>query len=172
LHVLNRTALIHIVGTAETRRYQLLPPVRQFAHTNIEVPPTCKTALVQLYVQLIVEQADYTDPLAHHIIIPEMLNIHSILLAALSESFVDDDIYLGAIYYSAWRIYLGSATEQIILLAVQRSAETLSTYNGLCLRVLAQVYIAKNDLQKAQLALLQAIGLHEQAQDTLNEGGD
>jgi tetratricopeptide (TPR) repeat protein len=172
LHVLNRTALIHIVGTTETRRYQLLPPVHQFAHTNIEVPPTCKTALIKLYVQFIVEQADYTDPLAHHIIIPEMLNIHSVLFAALSKNLVDDDIYLGAICYSQWRIYCGSATKQIILLAVERSAETLSIYNGSCLRVLGQVYIAKNDLQKAELALLQASALHKQAQDAHSEGSD
>jgi tetratricopeptide (TPR) repeat protein len=177
LHILKKTALVYTTETAGTRRYQLLPPIRQVVlspHANINVTPESKAALSDLYVQLVMELSDYTDPHAHLIITPELLNIHSILLGVLTaaESIIDGKIYQAAISYSRWRTYLGSATEDIILLAADKSAETQSTYNGVCLTELAEVYIAKDQLEESEQLLLWAASLHQEAQETVEEGYD
>ncbi|KIM79334.1 hypothetical protein PILCRDRAFT_791896 [Piloderma croceum F 1598] len=141
LHVLNKTALIYINETVAGRRYQLIPPIHQFVqspHANIKLPLELQLGLITL-----------------------------ILLAALSGSTINQDVYPAAIYYSWWRNYLGSATEDIILLAEEKSANSLDPYNGLCLRVLGEVFMEKYKWGEAETSLLQAVDLHKQAQNNL-----
>lgn len=121
--------------------------------------------LIKLYVQLITEQQTYTDPLAHHIIHPELLNIHSILLTALFGNTIDQDVYPAAIHYSEWRMYLGFTTEDIIRLAEKKSADAQDPYNCWCLRVLVQVHMAKYKWAEAETSLLQAVDLHNEGSD-------
>ena len=175
LHVLNKVALIYVNKTVDPWRYQLLPPIRQFVrsqHSNIVLETECQRGLIALYVKLINDREGHmADPLAHAFIRPELLNIHNILLLALM-AHMDGDIYSAAICYSDWREYLGLATEDIMLLAVERSREMDHPETGRCLHKLANVYIAKNKLMDAEECLLKAVHLHQRAQDVLHEGDD
>ncbi|KAJ7621306.1 hypothetical protein FB45DRAFT_1032562 [Roridomyces roridus] len=152
---LRRVALVHGETLANTPRLRSLSPVRLFSQANLRIPPRLRTALVDLYIDLLIEGRDYSVPNSHVFIPPEFLNIRSVFMDAYKTGDRREALIKASIIYTDWLpIRVGSAARVVFLLAWQvvHAPERLS--------------------KEAHQAFARAIELHIQAQDATGEAYD
>jgi hypothetical protein len=168
---LRRVALIHGETLVDTPRLRLLSPVRHFSQANLQVLPELRTALVDLYVGILDDGRDYSDPHSHTFIPPELLNIRAVLAEAYRSGDRREALIKASIAYTAWLVFMGSGSEEIIQLAIQSmpdSDELLAS----CFYWLGKLCMRRNDVEEAHRAFVRAIELHVQAQDESGEVND
>jgi hypothetical protein len=165
---LRRVALVHGVTLADTPRLRLLSPVRHFSKANLRIPPELRTALIDLYIAILEDGRDYSDPHSHASIPPELLNIRGVFAEAYASGDCREALVRASIIYTEWLVFMGSGSEEIIQLAIQSipdSGELLAS----CFYWLGKLCIRRNDVEEAHRAFVQAIELHVQAQDVSGE---
>ncbi|KAJ7843140.1 hypothetical protein B0H14DRAFT_3868690 [Mycena olivaceomarginata] len=158
---LRRVALIHGETLVDTPRLRLLSPVL----------PELRTALVDLYIGIVDDGRDYSDPHSHTFIPPELLNIRAVLAEAYRSGDRREALIKASIAYTAWLVFMGSGSEEIIQLAIQSmpdSDELLAS----CFYWLGKLCMRRNDVEEAHRAFVRAIELHVQAQDESGEAYD
>ncbi|KAJ7489223.1 hypothetical protein FB451DRAFT_1125501 [Mycena latifolia] len=171
ISTLRRAALVHGGTLVNTPRLRLLSPVRHFSKANLGIPPQLRTALVDLYIELLKDGRDYSDPCSHAFIPPELLNIRSVFVEAYGSGDRREALIRASITYTEWLVYMGSGSEEIIQLAIQSmpdSDELLAS----CVYWLGKLCMRRNDVEGAHRAFVQAIELHVQAQDASGEAYD
>ncbi|KAJ7472430.1 hypothetical protein B0H11DRAFT_2431659 [Mycena galericulata] len=168
---LRRVALVHDETLVKTPRLRLLSPVRHFSKANLRIPPPLRTALVDLYIEMLEDGRDYSDPHSHIFVPPELLNIRSVLAEAYGIGDRREALIKASIMYTEWLVYMGSGSEDIIQLAIQNmpdSDELLAS----CFYWLGKLCMRRNDVEEAHHAFARAIELHVQAQDASGEADD
>ncbi|KAJ7182808.1 hypothetical protein C8R43DRAFT_968126 [Mycena crocata] len=168
---LRRVALVHGETLVDTPRLRLLSPVRHFSKANLHILPELRTALVDLYIEMLEEGRDSSDPRSHTFIPPELLNIRAVFAEAYGSGDRREALVRASITYTKWLVYMGSGSEDIIQLAMQSmldSDELLAS----CSYWLGKLCMRRNDIGEAHRAFVQAIELHVQAQDDSGEAYD
>ncbi|KAF8201304.1 hypothetical protein K438DRAFT_1932971 [Mycena galopus ATCC 62051] len=168
---LRRVALVHGETLVDTPRLRLLSPVRHFSKANLRVLPELGTALVDLYIEILDDGRDYSDPQSHTFIPPELLNIRAVFAEAYGSGDRREELIKASITYTEWLVFMGSGSEEIIQLAIQSmpdSDELLAS----CFYWLGKLCVRRNDVKEAHRAFVRAAELHVQAQDVLGEAND
>lgn len=168
ISTLRRVALVHGETLLDTPRLRLLSPVRHFSKTNLRILPGLRTALVDLYIEMLEDGRDYSDPRSHLFIPPELLNIRSVFADAYASGDRREALIKASITYTQWLVYMGSGSEEIIQLAI-RSMPDSDELLASCVYWLGKLCMRRNDVQEAHRAFVQAIELHVQAQDDSGE---
>ncbi|KAJ7220628.1 hypothetical protein GGX14DRAFT_675405, partial [Mycena pura] len=165
---LKRVALVHSETPIDTPRIRLLSPVRHFSKANLHIPPELRTALVDLYIELLDDGRDHSDPRSHTLIPSELLNIRSVFAEAYANGDAREALIKASTTYTEWLVYMGSGSDEIIQLAIQsmpHSCELLPS----CFYWLGKLCMRRNDVEDAHRAFKQAIKLHVQAHDASGE---
>ncbi|KAJ7238087.1 hypothetical protein B0H12DRAFT_101366 [Mycena haematopus] len=168
---LRRVALIHGETLVDTPRLRLLSPVRHFSKANLRVLPELGTALVDLYIEILHDGRDYSDPHSHTFIPSELLNIRAVFAEAYGSGDRREALIKASIIYTEWLVFMGSGSEDIIQLAIQSppdSDELLAS----CFYWLGKLCMRRNDVEEAHRAFGRAVELHVQTQDASGEAYD
>ncbi|KAK7050518.1 Tetratricopeptide repeat protein 28 [Favolaschia claudopus] len=168
---LRRVALVHCETLVDTPRLRLLSPVRHFSKANIPILPEHGTALVDLYIQILEDGKDYSDPHSHTFIPPELLNMRAVFAEAYMSGDRRVELVKASITYTEWLVFMGSGSEEIIQLAIQSMHESDALLPA-CFYWLGRLCMRRNDIEDAHRAFLRAVKLHVQANDTSGEAYD
>ncbi|KAJ7054146.1 hypothetical protein C8F01DRAFT_497203 [Mycena amicta] len=165
---LKRVALVHSETLNEHLRIRLLSPVRHFSKANLRIPPEYRTALVDLYIQLLEDGRDHADPRSH-IIPPELLNIQGVFAEAYACGDRRESLIKASMAYTEWLVFMGSGADDMIQLAIQNTTSDLLPP---CFYWLGRLCVRRNDVDGAHRAFSKAIELHVEAQDAAGEAYD
>ncbi|KAJ6551230.1 hypothetical protein B0H19DRAFT_1296373 [Mycena capillaripes] len=171
ISTLRRVALVHCETLVDTPRLRMLSPVRHFSKATLEVLPELRAALVDLYIEILDDGRDYSDPHSHTFIPPELLNIRAVLAEAYGSGDRREALIKASITYTQWLVHIGSGSDEIIQLAIQSVPDS----DGLlasCFYWLGKLCMRRNDVGEAHRAFVQAIELHVRAQDDSGEAYD
>ncbi|KAJ6598268.1 hypothetical protein DFH09DRAFT_1131400 [Mycena vulgaris] len=169
---LRRVALVHHGETlVDIPRLRLLSPVRHFSKANLRILPELRTALVDLYIEILEDGWDYSDPRSHAFVPQELLNIRSVFAEAYGSGDRREALVKASITYTKWLVYMGSGSEEIIQLAIKSRPDSNELLAS-CFYWLGKLCMRRNDVEEAHRAFVQAIELHVQAQDVLGEAYD
>ncbi|KAJ6618150.1 hypothetical protein B0H10DRAFT_1947770 [Mycena sp. CBHHK59/15] len=171
ISTLRRVALVHGETLWNTPRLRLLSPVRHFSKANLHIPPEFRTALVDMYIQMLEDGRDYSDPSTHTFLPPEFLNIRSVFAEAYENGDRREALVKASITYTEWLVYMGSGSAEIIHLAIQSTPDSDELLAS-CFYWLGKLCMRRNDVQEAHRAFSRAIELHIQAQDISGEAYD
>ncbi|KAJ7791724.1 hypothetical protein B0H14DRAFT_3160744 [Mycena olivaceomarginata] len=171
----NILALLSLLPDGFPNREGMLDKLQRFLPPDVNlrkaVLPELRTALVDLYVGILDDGRDYSDPHSHTFIPPELLNIRAVLAEAYRSGDRREALIKASIAYTAWLVFMGSGSEEIIQLAIQSmpdSDELLAS----CFYWLGKLCMRRNDVEEAHRAFVRAIELHVQAQDESGEAYD
>lgn len=165
---LRRVALVHGETLINTPRLRLLSPVRHFSKANLRIPPELRTALVNLYLEILYDGRDYSDPRSHTFIPAELLNIRSVLAEAYENGDRREALVKASITYTEWLVYMGSGSDEIIQMAIQSRPDSDKLFAS-CYYWLGKLCMRRNDVEDAHRAFMAAIGLHVQTRDESGE---
>ncbi|KAJ7769694.1 hypothetical protein DFH07DRAFT_806722 [Mycena maculata] len=168
---LRRVALVHCETLVNTPRLRLLSPVRHFAKANLDIPSRLRTALVDLYIEILEDGRDYSDPRSHTFIPAELLNIRSVFAEAYGSGDRREVLAKASIMYTEWLVYMGSGSEEIIQLGIQSTPDSEELLAS-CFYWLGKLCMRRNDIEEAHHAFARAIELHVQLRDATGEAND
>ncbi|KAJ7779267.1 hypothetical protein B0H16DRAFT_1502112 [Mycena metata] len=171
ISTLKRSSLVHEETLVQTPRLRLLSPVRHFSKANLEIPPELRRALVDLYIDILEDGRDASDPDSHVVIPPELLNIRAVFADAYRNGDTRTKLIEASITYTEWLVFMGSGSEDIIQLAIQSLPES-NGFRASCFYWLGKLCMRRNDVEEAHRAFEEAIKLHVLAQDTSGEAYD
>ncbi|KAJ7176759.1 hypothetical protein C8R46DRAFT_1245719 [Mycena filopes] len=165
---LKRSSLVHEETLVQTPRLRLLSPVRHFSKANLELLPELRSALVDLYITILDDGRDSSDPHSHTFIPPELLNIRAVFSEAYGSGDSREALIEASIRYTEWLVFMGSGSEDIIQLAIQSLPDS-NKFRASCFYWLGRLCMRRNDVEEAHSAFKEAIRLHILAQDTSGE---
>ncbi|KAJ6482479.1 hypothetical protein C8R45DRAFT_932111 [Mycena sanguinolenta] len=168
---LRRVALIHGETLVDTPRLRLLSPVRHFSKANLRILPELGTALVDLYIEILHDGRDSSDPHSHTLIPPELLNIRAVFAEAYESGDRREALIKASIIYTEWLVWMGSGSDDIIQMAIQSPPES-DELLAACFHWLGKLCMRRNDVEEAHRAFERAVELHVKIQDRLGEAYD
>ncbi|KAF7377521.1 Tetratricopeptide repeat protein 28 [Mycena sanguinolenta] len=165
---LRRVALVHCETLVDTPRLRLLSPVRHFSKANLRVLPELGTALVDLYIEILHDGRDSSDPHSHTLIPPELLNIRAVFAEAYESGDRREALIKASIIYTEWLSFMGSGSDDIIQMAIQSPPES-DELLAACFYWHGKLCMRRNDVEEAHRAFGRAVKLHVKIRDTLGE---
>ncbi|KAF8241007.1 TPR-like protein, partial [Tricholoma matsutake] len=173
VQTLKRVSLVYTDQAMDSNqsRLHILSPVRYFCEDNIKILQGLRSSLMSFYIQMLSNNADWSDHTSHMIVPPELLNIYSVFLQAWKAGQAEESLVVASVLYTQWSLYIGNPVEEIIMEAIKMMTEAPKLL-GSCFKCLSDVDKYCNNLEKAELHLKDALELDKEAQDALGQAND
>ncbi|KAF8235175.1 hypothetical protein L208DRAFT_1543034 [Tricholoma matsutake] len=106
VQTLKRVSLVYTDQAMESNqsRLHILSPVRYFCQGNIKIPQGLRSSLMTFYIQMLSNNADWSDHTSHMIVPPELLNIHSVFLQAWKAGQAEESLVVASVLYTHWSL--------------------------------------------------------------------
>jgi tetratricopeptide (TPR) repeat protein len=170
LTTLQRVALIQAdTDVRGEDRYQMLPPIRRWCQSNVEISESLRTAVLETYIEFFCKHRNYASSAHKHAVKPELLNGEAIIVYAYQSGFGIAELPSAAMAHSQWSLRLGDLSHQAISTAAEHEK---GGYQAQCLLHLGMVLIRRNKLDGAEAALKSARDIDHDIQDIAGEASD
>ncbi|KAH8806923.1 hypothetical protein DL96DRAFT_1630152 [Flagelloscypha sp. PMI_526] len=163
LRALRRTALLDQFG--EPSRWRMLPPIRQFCLQFADSTSPIVISLVELYMETVTENSNYSSSASQVLILPEMANIRGLLLHGSNMEPFPRFIGKASAVYVDWA-YLQDIDESAILSCFLR-LPILDNERADIYQVLGKLNHHWNRLDAAEISFVRALKLYSEAENQL-----
>jgi len=169
VRVLRRVALVQITKELDSPRIHILAPIQLFC-TKFEIDQQMSISVQRFYTDLIIRNANYTNPVLHGIIVPEVNNMLQVFNDSYGKGVISEDLVDASLKWTQWMVYMGQASN--ILIQHSKNNAINEKQQGDCHFTEGEVQLFKSDLDEAEGAFTQALELHTQAQDVPRQATD
>ncbi|KAF9470189.1 TPR-like protein [Pholiota conissans] len=173
IQILHTVALVHVIGTDESPRIQMLFPIRLFCQHFLaqEIADTFPKTVNHYVDLLIAAEYNWENSVNYQKITPEVRNMHTIFQKLFLAEIQEDDLekFIKALdYLTNWSTYIGYYSKDTIQLALIKTRHN-SFLHANCRLFIAMLYLWEADYIHAIEHLEEAANFFQEISEDLSQ---